>query len=206
MSLVARPWSPCPTYTAVRCRAFWTLVVIGVLVAVSAGPVWAQRSRKTAGTVSDMVVHDYSSIHFLVHTDLGPKEAAELLRQLETMVKFVATYWGRPPSGVLECYVAKDLSAWPPAVLGVMEAGGIAKIQEGAGVCIGRTSSVGNRFMAKARVYAVAKEGVPQHEAVHGYCMQTFGRSGPAMVCRGNGRVGGTTGSTVKRESTSLRS
>lgn len=190
MPLVAYPLPPGPVYSAVHRSVFWTLLAIGVLVAGSDNSAWAQRSRKTAGRVSDMVVHDYSSIHFLVHTDLGPKEAAELLRQLETMVKFVATYWGRPPSGILECYVAKDLSTWPPAVLGVMEAEGIAKIQEGAGVCIGRTASSGNRFVAKARVYAIAKEGVPQHEAVHGYCMQTFGRSGPQWYAEGMAELG----------------
>ncbi|NLF09903.1 MAG: hypothetical protein GX594_18280, partial [Pirellulaceae bacterium] len=32
---------------------------------------------------------------------------------------------------------------------------------------------------SKARVYAVAKGGVPLHEAVHAYCHQTFGRAGP---------------------------
>lgn len=150
----------------------------------------AERAAKARPTAAEPLVRDYASAHFLVHTDLAPKEAAELLKDLETMLKLIATYWGRPPSGVIECWVASDLSAWPPDVLAAMEPEGIAKIREGAGVCLGRTVSVGNRFLSKARVYAVAKPGVPLHEAVHAYCMQTFGRAGPQWYAEGMAELG----------------
>ncbi|MFZ5832117.1 MAG: hypothetical protein ACOY3P_18700, partial [Planctomycetota bacterium] len=135
-------------------------------------------------------VQDFSSAHFLVHTDLEAKEAQELLKRLETMLKLVSAYWGRKPAGVIECYVAKEIENWPTSVLAQMEQEGIAKIEEGAGVCISRRVTFGNRFISKAIVYAVAEPGVPQHEAVHGYCQHAFGRTGPQWYAEGMAELG----------------
>src|SRR5262245_39144424 len=60
---------------------------------------------------------EYRSQHFLLRTDLPSKEAKELLTRLETMLSLISSYWRRTPSGVIECYVVKDLSAWPSGTL-----------------------------------------------------------------------------------------
>ncbi len=173
--------------TAFSCRAF---MAVSLLLFVSAVGVCAERANKKNAQAASSGVQDFSSPHFLLHTDLTQAEARELLKQLETVVKLIGTYWGRPPSGILECYVVKNLDAWPAEKVDAMEPGGLAKIREGAGVCITRTLSSGNRFMAKARVYTVSKDGVPLHEAVHGYAGQTFGRTGPHWYAEGMAELG----------------
>lgn len=130
---------------------------------------------------------DYRSANFLVHTDLTPSEAQELLERLETMLKLISTYWGRPSSGVIECYVVRDLSKFPADAIPPM---GRMKIEEGAGVTISQKMTVGNKFMAKAMVYSVPDRGVPQHEAVHAYCQQTFGDVGPTWYSEGMAEMG----------------
>ena len=48
----------------------------------------------------------------------------------------------------------------------------------------------GKQFVAKAMVYSVSKDGVPQHEAVHAYCAQTFGNTGPKWYAEGMAEIG----------------
>ncbi|NIN76710.1 MAG: hypothetical protein GTO26_02680 [Planctomycetales bacterium] len=43
---------------------------------------------------------------------------------------------------------------------------------------------------AKAVVYAYADRGIAQHEAVHAYCGQTFGRTGPTWYSEGMAEMG----------------
>jgi hypothetical protein len=149
------------------------------------------RGKRAAGPAT---INDFSSPHFLLHTDLTAREANDLLRQLEAEQKLLAAYWGRQPSGVLECYIAKNFAAWPQQVTSHMEPGGVAKLEEGAGVCIATILSTSDRFLAKSHLYAVAKdnlgEQVPLHEAVHGYCQQTFGRTGPRWYAEGMAEIG----------------
>lgn len=122
-----------------------------------------------------------------MHTDLPPKEAQELLKRLEYMLKLISQYWGRPPSGTIECYVVADLNVWPEEALSPL---GRAKILEGAGVTESLKLSQGRAFLAKSKVYAVADRGTPQHEAVHAYCHQTFGRAGPVWYSEGMAEMG----------------
>jgi hypothetical protein len=130
---------------------------------------------------------DYQSQHFLIHTDLAPREARALLERLETMLGLISNYWGRPLSGIIECYVVRDLKKWPANSL---EAEGREKIEHGAGVTISRKLVRGNRYLAKSVVYAVADHGTPQHEAVHAYCAQTFGDVGPTWYSEGMAEMG----------------
>lgn len=130
---------------------------------------------------------DFTSKNFLIHTDLPPAEAQDLLKKLEIMLALIAEYWGRPPSGIIECYVVKDLSKWQGVPL---DANGLASIEGGAGVTISRTMTRGDAFIAKSVVYAVADRGTPQHEAVHAYCAQTFGRTGPVWYSEGMAEMG----------------
>ena len=173
---------------------FWTVALLGLWLVLGGTEAFAQRKssgkRGSQPTAEVGGIRDFSSPHFLIHTDLDSKEANELLRQLETELTFIAKYWGRPPAGVLECYIAKNFETWPAEVVGQMDPHGVSQIQAGAGVCVCRTLSQGNRFLAKARLYAVAKDGVPLHEAVHGYCGQTFGRTGPKWYAEGMAELG----------------
>lgn len=132
-------------------------------------------------------VGNYSSKHFLVHTDLPAAEAQELLKRLETMLGLISKYWGRPPSGTIEMYVVKELRQWPQ---GALPPDGLASVENGAGVTVGQTLTQGNAFLAKAIVYAISDRGTPQHEAVHAYCIQTFGRSGPVWYSEGMAEMG----------------
>lgn len=72
----------------------------------------AAQSKRAACAEAAGKPADYKSPHFLLHTDLSAAEAKELLSRLETMLGLVSTYWGKPPSGVIECYVVKDLANW----------------------------------------------------------------------------------------------
>jgi hypothetical protein len=173
---------------------FRALVLLGIGLVLAGGEALAQRkssgNRGGQSAAEAGGLRDFSSLHFLVHTDLDSKEANDLLRQLETELKFIATYWGRPPSGVLECYIAKNFDAWPADVVAQMDPQGVSQIKAQAGVCVCRSMSKGNRFIAKARLYAVSKDGVPLHEAVHGYCGQAFGRTGPKWYAEGMAELG----------------
>ncbi len=156
------------------------ILCIGLFQDQAAG----QQTKKEA---EQSAPRDYASRNFLVHTDLEPDEAKELLKRLETMLGDVSAYFGRRPSGVIECYVVKDLSKWPD---GALHPEGRAKIEEGAGITLSLTVSQGNQFIAKSVVFAVADRGTPQHEAVHAYCAQTFGTTGPVWFAEGMAEMG----------------
>lgn len=170
-------------------RVFSTALFVLIAVCASA-QTRAKRPAVQAPPPGKVVVADYGSAHFLIHTDLPKKDAQELLKRLEVMLKLVAGYWNRPASGIIECYVAKDLAAWPDEITSKLPEMGIMKIKEGAGVCIAQKMTLGNQFIAKAVVFAVANVGVPQHEAVHAYCQHTFGRTGPQWYAEGMAEVG----------------
>ncbi len=131
---------------------------------------------------------DYRSPHFLVHTDLPKDEARTLLSKLERMLALVSKYWGQPLKGQIECYVVVDLDHWPADAL---SPAGRAKVALASGITTTRTVSRGPQFISgKSIVYAVADGGTPQHESVHAYCGQTFGRTGPLWYSEGMAELG----------------
>ena len=140
----------------------------------------------------------FKSAHFVVHTDLKSKEAHELLNRLEVMLSLISKYWGQPPAGTIECYVVKDLAAWPD---GSIPLEGLEKIRQSAGITTVETLSRGLKVVsAKATVFAkygahpladgAGDRGTPQHEAVHAYCGQAFGRTGPLWYAEGMAEMG----------------
>ena len=184
-----------------RCLSFWQfacpkLITAVTLVVFVALPLTAnaQSPSKPAARASGAAEAaagkptDYTSPHFLLHTDLSATDAKELLTRLETMLSLISAYWGKPPSGIIECYVVDDLSNWPEG--SIPSAAGRAKIEAGAGVTITQRISQGKRFVAKAVVYASADRNTPQHEAVHAYCGQTFGETGPVWYSEGMAEMG----------------
>jgi len=126
---------------------------------------------------------DLRSARFLLHTDISDRSARMLLDKLETMIELVSLYYGRPSVGLIECYVVRDLNQWPP---GVFPEQALAKIQEPAGVTL--SASLGNQ--TRAIVYSCDDHGVVQHEAVHAYCAQTFGSTGPTWYAEGMAEMG----------------
>lgn len=131
---------------------------------------------------------NYRSKNFLIHTDLPSEDAKDLLDRLEKMLTIISTYWGSPNRKVIECYVVKDIANWPP---GSLHPVGVQSVTNGGGVTIGRTSYRGNQIVAAtAIVYATANRGTPQHEAVHAYCTQNFGRTGPVWYSEGMAEMG----------------
>jgi hypothetical protein len=182
---------------AAALAALWLLPA----AAVAARP---PQNGKNALKDPSGAVQDYHSKNFLLHTDLSKDKAKDLLKRLEAMLVLVSGYWGRPSRGVIECWVVKDLNAWPQELQAKMDPEGLAKIREGAGVCLGTTASLGKRFVGKARVYTVAEhdyhygkdgkdvqdKGTPLHEAVHAYCDQAFGHTGPRWYAEGMAEMG----------------
>lgn len=147
-----------------------------------------RRARNRNASRPSNLPADYRSKNFLVHTDLSPVEAKDLLERLEKMLTIISTYWGIPNRKVIECYVVKDIANWPP---GSLHPGGAQSVSNGGGVTIGRTSYRGNKLVsATAIVYATADRGTPQHEAVHAYCTQNFGRTGPVWYSEGMAEMG----------------
>ncbi|MEE2642089.1 MAG: hypothetical protein VX768_15785 [Planctomycetota bacterium] len=126
---------------------------------------------------------DLRSQHFLLHTDLSDRSSSQLLDKLERMLDLISRYYGRSPNSIIECFVVNDLAKWNEIPL---EPAGVQKIREKAGVTLSR--SLGQQ--RKAVVYACGDHGVVQHEAVHAFCFQTFGSTGPTWYSEGMAEMG----------------
>lgn len=181
-----------------RCRRFY-FVVGAMLISCASLGAQAPSSGSTSGSKSAAnpqakstgTVADYRSKNYFLHTDLEKVEAEKLLVRLETMLRLISTYWGKPQNGIVELYVAKDIRQWPREVLQTMPGRGISQIANGAGVTITEAITAGGKIAAaRAIVYACAEKGTPEHEAVHAYCGQTFGTAGPVWYAEGMAEMG----------------
>ncbi|MFM9959664.1 MAG: hypothetical protein ACKV2Q_00355 [Planctomycetaceae bacterium] len=178
-------------------RSAWrvlTLFIAGMMLLalpdLASAQTIAKSKSKKAEASQPVGPRDYRSANFLVHTDLPADEANDLLKRLETMLTLVSKYWGRPNKQTIEMFVVRDLEVWPPNSL---EPGGLDSIQQQAGITMSTTTvnrQTGQFLSAKSRVYAIADRGVPQHEAVHAYCHQTFGHAGPTWYAEGMAEMG----------------
>lgn len=170
--------------------------VIGALLCpfgMQAGCAQARRAAEaqdSGNQPASVAPRDVRSRNFLLHTDLNDRDAAELLDRLETMLRLISRYWGQPNRKPIECYVVRDLDRWPAGA--IPDPAGLASIQRGGGVTRTTTTvtSTGRILAAKSVVFAVAQRGTPQHEAVHAYCGQTFGRTGPLWYSEGMAEMG----------------
>lgn len=125
----------------------------------------------------------FRSANFFVHTDISDRSANILLDKLETMISLVSQYYGRRPKGVINCYVVRDMNLWPENQFQGIAA---AKIAEPAGVTISHKLA----DIVESMVYSCDKHSVVQHEAIHAYCTQTFGSTGPTWYSEGMAEVG----------------
>ena len=126
---------------------------------------------------------DVRSQHFLLHTDISDREGQMLLDKLETMIDLVSQYYRRPSRGVIECYVVRDVSNWPQETI---PENARAKILEPAGVTL--TRSLGKQ--RRTIVFSCDDHRTVQHEAIHAYCQQTFGSTGPTWYSEGMAEMG----------------
>jgi hypothetical protein len=165
-------------------RQVLSAFAVALIVNLSVATVAAQGTKEKSGTVAP---RDVRSKNFILHTDLNDDDAKELLERLEKMLGLISKYWARPNRQIIECYVVKDLKNWPK---GSMDEYGWAKIAARAGVTSTSKVTQGNAFRAKSIVYAYADRGTPQHEAVHAYCGQAFGRTGPVWYSEGMAEMG----------------
>jgi len=190
-----------------RIRRILIAVVVGTLVAAqgimppvseaqggakekSAGKAKTPPRGKEAPAVAG--VNEYSSKNFLLHTDLPPDEARELLTRLETMLVLVSGYFQKPNSQMIEMNVVKNQASWPPNSI---PPDALPSIEAKAGITLSvtQTRTTGGQrqvVAAKSIVWAVADRGTPQHEAVHAYCHQSFGRTGPTWYSEGMAELG----------------
>ncbi len=156
------------------------------MLAWGGGAVSCARAQAPRDAVADPA--DYRSTHVVLHTDLPAREARELLARLESILGLIAKYWGQPLEGEIECYVVRDLSVWPAGAISDI---GRAKIRASSGITTTQTVNRGRQFVAgKSTVYSIADGGTPQHEIVHAYCGQTFGRTGPLWYSEGMAELG----------------
>jgi hypothetical protein len=138
----------------------------------------------------------YNSRNFILHTDVTPPEAKVVLGSLETVLANMEAYWGQRIKGRIKCFVIRDLEGWP---LDSLDPDGVAKVQRREGVTLTLTRTISGKegkeettklVGAKSVVYAYADRGIAQHEAVHAYCGQTFGRTGPTWYSEGMAEMG----------------
>lgn len=170
-------------------RKLRVLPVIALLTASLSGPsTWAQRSP-TTDTAGPQL---YRSRNFQLFTDLPKEGAEELLEKLETMTKLVSAYYGRPLRKQIRMFVVDELSNWPADELAKMGPEGLDSVRTGGGLTVTTVQGLvgGPKLDADAIVYAVARRGTPQHEAIHAYCGITFGDTGPVWYAEGMAEVG----------------
>jgi hypothetical protein len=83
--------------------------------------------------------------------------------------------------------VVEDLDNWTQ---GTINPEAVAHLRGGGGVTISQGVRLGNAFNMDAKAYAVPHQGTPLHEAVHAYCSQTFGTTGPVWYSEGMAEMG----------------
>ncbi|MBL8851493.1 MAG: hypothetical protein JNG89_17550 [Planctomycetaceae bacterium] len=166
------------------------LLLAGGALAPETAIAQGRRSRRTAPADTPPEPRLYTSRNFKVMTDLPPNEAEELLQRLETMIKLVSAYFGRPNVQPIEMFVFDDFSHWNESQLAQLAPEGVAMVRGGGGLTMSTTLRVGTDMATRSIVYAGADHGTPQHEAVHAYCSQAFNTCGPVWYAEGMAEVG----------------
>ena len=177
-------------------RPFGTLILCVLMLALIASQAATAEGRRAVRTKDQANKPRepllYKSRNFHVMTDLPAEEAQELLGRLETMLKLVSSYFGRPNTHPIEMFVFDEFDRWQEGQLEQLAPQGLAMVRSGGGLTITMTrrTTSGRTIAAHSVVYAGADHGTPQHEAVHAYCGHAFGRTGPVWYSEGMAEVG----------------
>lgn len=176
-------------------RRFWApLFLFPVLMFSALQTTHAQgrAARAVPGAPTAAGPRLYQSRNFQLRTDLSEPDAKELLDRLESMLKLVSAYWGKPNRKPIPMYVVDDLTKWPQEELQQMAPEGLQAISQGGGLTITAVRGIvgGPKLDSQCIVYATSDHGTPQHEAVHAYCGTTFGALGPVWYAEGMAEVG----------------
>lgn len=128
----------------------------------------------------------HTSAHFVLYTDLDECDARDQLRRLDRLVASVSQYWGQRLRGKINCYLVDDLANWDGFEFSAANARFVLRKLRG-GTDLKAPTCKG--VAAQANIYATTDPGVAEHEAVHAYCFQTFGRGGPEWYREGMAQV-----------------
>jgi hypothetical protein len=164
-------------------RAVVVTLFLGFLLFCHACAAHAQLSVKPEKAPAEASgIKDVRSRHFFLHTDLARSEADQLVERLEVLLDHISTYWGQPMRGLVECTVIRNLKAFP---VNAIKPDGERGVKSCGGVTLMYFHHEGKRQVVKSAVFALARLEVLQHELVHAYCHQTFGRVGPIWYSEG---------------------
>ena len=122
------------------------------------------------------------SAHFVLQTDLSDRSANILLAKLETMFELISGYYHKQPKRPIECYIVRDLANWTTE----LDESAVEPIRNGLGITVVKQTS----NQTKATVYACDDHAIAKHEAVHAFCVQTFGGLGPVWYAEGMAELG----------------
>ena len=136
---------------------------------------------------ADGATRRYRSRNFLLHTDLPDAQAIDQLTRMESVLRFAEQYWRKPCPGVIECYVAKDVSRWLDGELPDQSAR--LSIEHIGGATISIPSRNRRSGPTRAVFCARADQQIAEHETIHAYCLQTFGTTGPTWYNEGMAEV-----------------
>lgn len=174
-----------------RSLSLWiVLLLIVAVLAPQTAHAQGRRARRKPAADATPQPQLFTSRNFRVMTDMPPDEARELLQRLETMIKLVSAYFGRPNTRPIEMFVFDEFENWNESQLARLSPEGVAMVRGGGGLTITETITSGKEFIARSVVYAGSDHGTPQHEAVHAYCGHAFGNCGPVWYSEGMAEVG----------------
>ena len=126
-------------------------------------------------------IRSHKSPHFEIFTDVDASDSQMYLRRMERVLREVRNYWGKPLPGRVICYLVADVDNWSASDFPIPNAQRVIT-NLGGGTDVVRARS---RHGRQAVIYATTAPGVLEHEVVHAYCGQTFGRSGPEWYREG---------------------
>ncbi len=178
-----------------------------LLLGLCTAPASAQTSRSggAADGPASPALNTFRSRNVVLTTDLDEEKSQALLAELETMLELVGKFFGAPLRKPIPLVVWKDVAKWQGVPLPPEAA---EKMRNGGGVTVGQTQMIVNRLTgltratdATATAYASSRRGTPLHEAVHAYCILTFGSTGPVWYGEGLAELG----SYFRKGDTSVR-
>lgn len=181
--------STCAVWGPIRPLVRWgiDIYLLGLVMAMITWP--STLIAQAAAVDSGVHQRDYTSQKIRLRTDVEPDQAKRMLRRMEKTLRRISSYWRSPLKGSIECYVVEDMKRWPENSFPNPSAR--ALIQFVGGVTLTKMQVDSRKSELKAIVYATSAPGVVEHEVVHAYCFQTFGKHGPDWYKEGMADVAG---------------